>query len=69
MLSNVRKIIILRSGDDLTRTFNKENRKTVLTFLGEKKCNEAFQRIYFLRLREKTSSQISSSNLKLSIKS
>ena len=46
---NVRSFIILRSGEGLS-SFNKNNRAN---FSGEKKENEAFQGIYFLRICEK----------------
>ena len=45
----VRGFIILRSGEGLT-SFNKNNRAN---FSGEKKGNEAFRGIYFLRICEK----------------
>ena len=59
-LSNVKNFIILRP----ERGRNENNR---VNFYGEKKYNEAFRGVYFLRMRKKTLSQISSSYLKISI--
>ena len=51
-LSNVRSFMIFQSEEGLT-SVNKDNSV-------QKKCNETFQGVYFLRLREKTLSHISS---------
>ena len=49
-LSNARSFIILRSREGLT-SFNIDN---AAIFSKEKKYNEAFRGVYFLRIREKT---------------
>ena len=54
-LSNVRSFIILQSGEGLT-SLNNDNSAN---FSGEKKCNEEFQGVYFLTIREKTLNEIS----------
>ena len=54
-LSNIRSFIILQSGEGLT-SFNNDNSAN---FSGEKKCNEEFQGVYFLTIREKTLNEIS----------
>ena len=54
--------IFLPSGEVLI-SINKDNSSN---FSAAKKCNEEFRGVYFLRIREKTLIQISSSNLKLS---
>ena len=51
-LSNVRSFMIFRSEEGLT-SVNTDNSV-------QNKCNEAFQGVYLLRLREKTLSHISS---------
>ena len=56
-LYSVWGFIILRPGDGLS-FFTKDNSAN---FLVKKKCNEAFLRVYNLRIREKTLSQISHS--------
>ena len=48
-ISNVRSFIILRSREGLT-SFNIDN---AAIFSKEKKYNEAFRGVYFLRIREK----------------
>ena len=58
-----RSFIILRSREGLN-SFNKDNIANV--FLANQKNHEAFRGVYFLITREKTFSQISSSNLKVS---
>ena len=59
-----RSFITLRLGEGLN-SFNKDNIANV--FLANRKNHEAFRGVYFLITREKTFSQISSSNLKVSI--
>ena len=54
-LSNIRSFIILQSGEGLT-SFNNDNSANIS---GEKKCNEEFQGVYFLTIREKTLNEIS----------
>ena len=54
-LSNIRSFIILQSGEGLI-SFNNDNSAN---FSGEKKCNEEFQGVYFLTIREKTLNEIS----------
>ena len=62
-LSNGRSCIFLQSRESLT-SFNKNNH---VYFFGEKKWNEAIQSVYFLRIHEKTSNQISSSKFSSSL--
>ena len=54
-LTNVRSFSILQSREVLT-FFNNDNRAN---FSGEKRYNEQFLGVYFLRLRGKTLNQIS----------
>ena len=52
---SVRGFIILRPEDGLS-SFSKDN---IANFLVKKKCNEAFQGVYNLRIPKKTLGQIS----------
>ena len=60
-ISIVRSLIILRSGERVT-SFTKDNSANISS---EKWENEAFREVYILRIREKTSSQISHLSLDL----
>ena len=54
-MSNVRSLIILRSGEGVT-SITEDNSAN---FSSEKWSNKAFRRVYILRIREKPLSQMS----------